>query len=62
MMVVEQRAVVIIRLSSPPLPTFASTMAGLPDENLIELLLHLKVGARTLPHIPRLDPNAGLLQ
>ena len=28
-------------------------MASLPDDNLIELLLHLKVRTHTPPHIPR---------
>lgn len=30
--------------------SFASGMAGLPDENLIELLLHLKVCTQTFPY------------
>lgn len=35
----------------PPTPTtFSSGMAGLPDENLIELLLHLKVRTHTFSY------------
>ena len=35
-----------IELLPPASTSFASGMAGLPDENLIELLLHLKVRTR----------------
>ena len=38
-----------IELPSTP-TTLASEMAGLPDENLIELLLHLKVRTRPLSY------------
>lgn len=49
--VVARHKVAMIRLDFPS-STFASGMASLPDENLIELLLHLKVGTHTTSPIP----------
>jgi len=46
MMVVRHKVAMISGLLSSTSTTAVSGMAGLPDENLIELLLHLKVCTR----------------